>query len=193
MAKRKSFIMSLFDMYLSHAEEKTPEEELRAHLDAVKAALSTELSGFVAAALFAKKTLDTSRQVDMPFPDAVLSGEASVDAAAQATLGAYVKELEKFQAALLERESPVSLTVGKGLTTWIVTFYAMLNPALLPLAHELWNRLNEGYDGVEDAYKFMLRRDPSVVERTYFSYRPAALITTLGVFGFVAAIPALGQ
>ncbi len=176
MAKRKSFIMSLLDMYISTAEEKSPEEQLRDHLKAVNAAFRTELSGFVAAALFAKKTLDTSRQVDMPFPDALLSGEGTVDATARETLAAYVKELEKFQAALLDRESPVSQTVAKGLTTWIVTFYALSNPALLPLARELWTRLSQGYEGVEDAYKFMLRREPSDVERTYFSYRPTALI-----------------
>lgn len=82
MAKRKSFIMSLLDMYISTAEEKSPEEQLRDHLKAVNAAFRTELSGFVAAALFAKKTLDTSRQVDMPFPDALLSGEGTVDATA---------------------------------------------------------------------------------------------------------------
>ena len=176
MAKRKAFIMSLLDMYISTAEEKSPEEQLRDHLKAVNAAFRTELSGFVAAALFAKKTLDTSRQVDMPFPDALLSGEGTVDATARETLAAYVKELEKFQAALLDRESPVSQTVAKGLTTWIVTFYALSNPALLPLARELWTRLSQGYEGVEDAYKFMLRREPSDVERTYFSYRPTALI-----------------
>lgn len=176
MAKRKSFIMSLFDMYVSQAEEKSPEEQLREHLKAVNAAFRTELSGFVAAALFAKKTLDTTRQVDMPFPDVLLSGEVAVDAAAQVNLAAYIKELEKFQAALLERETPVSQTVAKGLTTWIVTFYALTNPALLPLANELWTRLSQGYEGVEDAYKFMLRREPSDVERSYFSYRPTALI-----------------
>ena len=175
-AKRKSLIAYFVDMFAERIDEKSPEEQVRAHLAAVNGAFRTELSGFVAAALFAKKTLDTSRQVEVPFPDAFLSGEAPVDEAARATLVAYVHELEKFQAALLDRDSAVSLTVAKGLTTWIVTFYAMIIPGLLPLARELWARLNQGYEGVEDAYKFMLRREPSDVERAYFNYRPVFLL-----------------
>ena len=80
-------------------------------------------------------------------------------------------------AALLDRDSAVSLTVAKGLTTWIMTFYAMIIPGMLPQARELWARLNQGYEGVEEAYKFMLRREPSDVERAYFDYRPAFLLS----------------
>ena len=176
-AKRKSIIAHFVEMFTERLEEKSPEEQVRAHLAAVNGAFRTELSGFVAAALFAKKTLDTSRQVEMPFPEAYLSGETPVDAAAQASLTAYVHELEKFQAALLDRDSAVSLTVAKGLTTWIMTFYAMIIPGMLPQARELWARLNQGYEGVEEAYKFMLRREPSDVERAYFDYRPAFLLS----------------
>ncbi len=175
-AKRKSLIMQLVDMVVARVDEKSPEEQVRAHIEAVHGAFRTELSGFVAAALFAKKTLDTSRQVELPFPDAYLSGEAPLDAAAQVTLRDYAIELEKFQAALLKRDTAVSLAVAKGLTTWIVTFYAMTIPGLMPLAHDLWTRLDQGYEGVEDAHKFLLRRAPSDVERVYFSYRPMAFI-----------------
>jgi hypothetical protein len=173
---QKSLIARLFDIVSERLDEKSPEEQVRAHIDAVNGAFRTELSGFVAAALFAKKSLDTSRQVEMPFPDAYVSGEAPIDDAARTTLIAYVGELEKFQAALLKRDTAVSLAVAKGLTTWIVTFYAMIIPGLLPLARQLWARLDQGYEGVEDAHKFLLRRAPSDVERTYFNYRPTFLM-----------------
>lgn len=176
MAKRKSFTRRLFDMFAARLEPQTPEQQVRAHVEAVLGAFRTEVSGLLAAALFAKKTLDTSRQVEIPFPDAYVLGEAPIDDAARAAFEVYVGELEKFQAVLVDRDSAVSLAAAKGLTTWIATFYAMSIPDLLPQAREIWGHLAQGYEGVEEAHKFLLRRAPSDVERTYFSYRPTFLM-----------------
>ena len=167
----------LYDLLFGRAQKKSPEDMVVAHLRTLRGAIRADLSGLLAAALFAKKTLDSTRQVDAPFPDAIVLGEAPLDAAACAILSAYALDLEKFQVICLERETPLSLAVGKGLTTWIATFHSMANPHLAPLGQEIWSRLVTGEAGLEEAHQFLLRRKASDVERTYFSYRPTVLLT----------------
>jgi len=177
LRKRKPFLFQLYDFVAARFEKKlTPEEEVRSHVAEVRMTFRTELSGLLAAALFAKKTLDTTRQVEAPFPDGYFTGELPIDAAAAPALQAYANALVQFQRELNERNTPISLAAAKGMTTWIVTLNAMSNPELLPEAKVLWEKLVTGVDGVEDAHKFLLRRAPSDVERTYFNYRPAALL-----------------
>lgn len=146
------------------------------HVTAMRVAFRMEVAGQLAAALFAKKTLDTTRQVEMPFPDAYFSGEAPLDEAAIPALMAYAAALVKFQNELNERGTSITTAAAKGMTTWIVSLYAMSIPGLLPQAQELWAKLEHGAEHLEDAHKFLLRRAPSDVERTYFAYRPVALL-----------------
>ncbi|MSO72370.1 MAG: hypothetical protein EXQ84_02000 [Rhodospirillaceae bacterium] len=176
MAKKsKSLVRRLIDKFMGRLEKKSPEEQLAAQLAAVQGALRAELAVLLAAALFAKKTLDTTRQVETPFPDAYFSGQTPVDDGGRAALAAYAAALEQFQVALVERDTTPSLAVAKGLTTLIVSLHAMSIPGLLPQGREMWARLAEAGEGVEEGHKFLLRREPSDIERTYFAYRPRFL------------------
>ena len=177
MAKsKKPFLFALADKLFARIDEKTPADKVAEHAQTVRNAFRTETAGILAAALFAKKTLDSTRQVDMPFPEEYLSGERPLDEAAQAHLHAYAAALEAFQVKIGNQESPIFESTAKGLTTWIATFYAMALPDLLPQAKEMWAKLASGYDQVEEAHKFLLRRAPSDIERTYFDYRPKVLL-----------------
>lgn len=176
MKKKKPFLFALADRLFARVDEKTPAQEVTAHLDTVRNAFHTETAGLLAAALFAKKTLDTTRQVETPFPDAYFSGEAAIEDAARAHLAAYAVALGKFQVQLLGRDTPISAAAGRGMTTWIASCYAMSIPGMLPQGQELWAKLVQGADGLEDAHKFLVRRAPSDVERMYFDYRPKALL-----------------
>ncbi len=174
--KRKPLLFWLYDLIAARVDKKTPEELVRQHVAAMRVAFRTELAGELAAALFAKKTLDTTRQVDAPFPDAYFSGEMPLDDTSAPVLLAYAEALGKFQAELNERQTPISGAAARGMTTWIVSLYAMALPGQLPQAKELWAKLLIGAENLEDAHKFLLRRAPSDVERTYFDYRPTALL-----------------
>ncbi len=174
MAKKtKSLTMRLIDMVFSRVDKLSPEEEVAAHLARIRVAPPGDLAGELAAALFAKKTLDTTRQVDDPFPDDYFSGAAPIDAPACAVLMAYAAALEEFRIALLERNTTPSLAVAKGLMTWIASLHTMATPGMLPKGREMWARLAEAGARVEEAHKFLLRREPTEVDQTYFAYRPA--------------------
>ena len=152
--------------------QRTPGDEVKDHTDLVRRAFRSELSGILAAAVFAKKALDSTKQVDMPFPDALFAGEAPLDDAALTMLGAYVTALEAFRSDLIARNTPVTLAVAKGMTTWIVSVYTIIQPGKMAEGCEMWTKLATAADGVEEAHRFMLRRDPTDVERSYFTYLP---------------------
>ncbi len=172
----KSLWQLLLDVFTKRVEPKAPEQRVQEHLAAVRAAPQPERAGILAVTLFAKKTLDTTRQVDIPFPDAYLSGEQPIDAAAQAELAAYADALVEFQAALFANDTTVSIAAARGMTTWIASLYSAATPGLLPQGQEIWQNLVTASDGVEDGYTFFLRRQPSDVERSYFSYRPTLFL-----------------
>ena len=48
-------------------------------------------------------------------------------------------------------------------------------PGLEPLGREIWTKLVTA-EGIEDAHRFLLRRAPSDIERSYFTYRPALFL-----------------
>ena len=170
--KQKSLLQLLMDKFSSRTEEVSPADQLAAQLEVVRRAGPSELGGILAAALYAKKTLDTTRQVDIPFPDAVFAGDQAIDETVRAGLVAYAAELEEFQAECIAHDTPLSGAVARGLPTWIVSVHAAASPALMPQACEMWAKLATADDHVEEGYRFLLRRDPSDVERSYFTYRP---------------------
>jgi len=173
---RKPWWRRMIDRFQARMDKKTPDEQFTEHADAVSRAFRTELSGLLAAALFAKKTLDISRQVETPFPDAIFSGEKPIDDAARAELVEYLKAIEEFQYELIDRDTPVTLAAAKGMTTWIVSLHAITQPGMMERGREMWAKLIAGAEGLEESHKFMLRREPSDVERTYFSYRPGLFL-----------------
>jgi hypothetical protein len=175
MPKNTSLTGWLLQKIAPRAKEQTPADLVQEHLNTIRNAAGAELSGILAAALFAKKTLDTTRQVDEPFPDKYVSGETPIDAAAQTELKAYAAALQEFKVVLVERDSPQSIAVARGVTTWVATLYAMADPVLLPKAGEMWVKLVQGTEGVEEGFRFLLRREPTDVERTYLSFRPTLL------------------
>jgi len=175
MLERKTPLGWLLEKVFAQTKPKAPADLVQEHVARVRHASITELAAILAAALFAKKTLDTTRQVELPFPDKYLQGEALIDVAARAELTAYAVELEKFQAALMERNSPQSLAAARGMPTWIATLYALADPGTVPLAREIWAKLGEGREGLDEAFKFVVHRLPSDVELTYFSYAPIFL------------------
>src|SRR5205085_1835145 len=109
-------------------------------------------------ALLAKKTLDTTRQVALPFPDAYFEG-APVDEAGRAALLAYAEALQKFQHELEDAEMPLGMAVARGLPTWVASCYALADPALMEQGREIWRRLNANDPNLEDALKLQVRRE----------------------------------
>jgi hypothetical protein len=172
----KSLWRVIMDLLTPRPPRKTPAQFINEHHTALQSALAAELAGNLVAALFAKKTLDTTRQVDIPFPDAYLAGEKPIDEIARAELTAYVAELERFQSELLENDTPVTVAVARGLTTWIASIYTLTEPEMGPKGKDIWQRLLTAEDGIVDGYKFLLRREPTDVERSYFSYRPTVFL-----------------
>ena len=174
--QQQSLLQWLGEKFGPRKEAKTPEQWVQESLATVRQAGQAELAGILMATLFAKKTLDTTRQVDIPFPDTYMAGEKPIDAAAQADLAAYAAALIPFHAALVQNESPVTNAVARGAVIWIATMYSAALPGLLPQGKEIWQKLMTAQDGVDEAYKFYLRREPTDVERTYLGYRPALLL-----------------
>lgn len=156
-------------------DEKSPEEEIDAFLRGLRAASREELAGVLAGALLAKKTLDTTRQVAMPFPSEYFDGEAPLDDRARERLRAYGLELKRFQQFCTESGTILGIAVAKGLDTWIMSLRALAVPALISKGRELWWLLMQGEHSVESAYRFMVRRDMSDAEMSYLTYRPALL------------------
>lgn len=165
---------------------KPPRVQADEFLRELRGLFPGELSGRLAAALLAKKSLDTTRQVDEPFPEAYFSGTALIDEAAQATLRRYEQKLQIFREHCVAHKSIFTISVARGLGVWIVSAHALADPELLPLGQEIWERLSKGTDKLEDAYRLLLRREITDVEKTYMSYRPAALMPKGSV---VAAVP----
>lgn len=157
--------------------KKTPAKLVAAVTDRVINAYRTELAGIFATVLLAKKTFDGTRQVDIPFPDKYFDGVAPVDAAARAELMAYGAALEIFQEQCEDSDSPLGYATAQGVSVWIASVYGLAIPDLAPDVRRMWAQLVKGEEGIEEAFKLVIRRDPSEMDRAYFKYRPAALFT----------------
>jgi hypothetical protein len=156
--------------------QKTPQQHVAALHGRVMAAFRGELAGLLASTLLAKKTLDTTRQVELPFPDAVFDGGGALDESERATLEAYVKALLEFHERCIDAELPLSYATANGVDVWIASAYALLDPALRPQVTETWQRLSQMGPDLPEATKMLLKREPSDVDRVYFTYRPKAVM-----------------
>ena len=139
-------------------------------------AYRNELAGVFAAALLAKKTFDSTRQVDLPFPERYFDGSAPVDDAARMELEAYARALETFFDQCIDGATPLSYSTAKGVEIWIASVYGLSRPELTEEVRRMWVQLVKGEENIEEAFKLIMRREPSDLDREYFKYRPVALI-----------------
>ncbi|TAL00491.1 MAG: hypothetical protein EPO08_13485 [Rhodospirillaceae bacterium] len=156
-------------------KELTPEQKVTALLHALRQASPDELGGVLAVAMQAKKTLDTTRLIETPFPADILDGHTPLDEAGRARLEKYVRDMERFRRICLSEGTILTASVANGIETWIVTFLTLTLPAMAE-GRELWAFLLRGEPNVEAAYRFMVRRDLTDVERDYLTYRPRILL-----------------
>lgn len=156
--------------------KKTPAKFVAAASTRIANAYKTELAGIFATVLLAKKTFDGTRQVDIPFPDKYFDGTAPVDAAARSELMVYGAALEKFLEQCEDSGSPLGYATAQGVAVWIASVYGLAIPDLTPEVSRMWVQLVKGEEGVEEAFKLVIRREPSDLDREYFKYRPQALL-----------------
>ncbi len=139
-------------------------------------AYKTELAGLFATVLLAKKTFDSTRQVDLPFPEKYLDGAAPIDEAARAELMVYAEALQKFHEQCEDSSSPLGYAIAQGVDVWMASVYGLAIPELTPDVRRMWEQLVKGEEGIDEAFKMVIRREPSDLDREYFKYRPKALI-----------------
>ncbi len=161
--------------YLAPETIKTPEQEADAYIANLRAASLDDVAAVLSAALIARKTLDTTRLVETPFPNDDFDGNSELDEAARDRLAAYADELRRFQATCATSGMTLGHSVAKGLDTWILTARALAMPHMLEKGREAWTLLKKGDDRLENSFRFMIRREITDVEREYLAYRPAAL------------------
>ena len=176
MPKQKRALERLWRAIERRFARKTPAQYVEAFHAGVTSAFRQELSGKLAAALLAKKTLDTTRQVEKPFPDRFLDAVAPVDEAARTELEDYARALADFHDRCIDADTALGFATAQGVETWIASIYGLTRPELTPKVREAWIRLAQSTTGVEEAFQHLMRRAPSDVERQYFLYRPKALM-----------------
>ncbi len=116
--RAKNFFERLHRKLRVYLDRKPPAAYVDEYLAALRVAFRGEVVGTLAGALLAKKTLDSTRQVDIPFPDAFFDATKPVDDAGRAELTAYAEALIKFHYELEEAESAIVMAVWRGLPTW---------------------------------------------------------------------------
>lgn len=157
---------------------KSPAQEAEIYLNPLRSASPDAIAAVLATAVLARKTLDTTRMVATPFPNDELNGQVPLDDAARERLAAYADDLKQFQSVCAASGTTLVRSVGDGLDTWILSVRALAMPNLYDKGREAWALLEKGDAGIEKAYRFMIRREISDVEREYLHYRPAALAAT---------------
>lgn len=155
-------------------KELPPQQELAVFLEGLRRMSAAELGGVLAGAAQARKTLDSTRIVSMPFPLEHFGGALPLDGTATESLLEYLSEMKRFKAVCLAEASILTISVARGLDVWIATVWALTLPAV-EAGREMWAMLAQGEGNVESAYRFMVRRDLTDVERDYLTYRPRIL------------------
>jgi hypothetical protein len=168
----KPFWRGLFDKINAHLHRVPPEERVTAYAERVRQAKPMELASMLAAALFAKKTLDSTRHIDITFPEKLLASEEPLGEGALELLRRYIEELEKFAVELKERDTSATHGAARGVATWIVSFYSLTLPGHAQHGKDIWRTLVTAEADIEEAHRFLLKRDPTDPERAYFTYRP---------------------
>jgi hypothetical protein len=165
---------TLFRWLLDHLRrrsEPTPQAEMTAFLENLRTSSPPSMAGHLAAAALARKTLAATQMVSIPFPADILAGDAPLDGAAAERLTAYALEMRRFKARCLTENTTLTLAVARGLDVWIPTMWAGALSARAE-GKQIWALLSRGDNAVESAYRFMLKREPTEVERGFFTYRP---------------------
>ncbi len=173
-------IFSIIKRYLAQRRRealraRTPQRQIEDHFAELPHS-STGLAGELAAAMLAKKSLDTTKQIDVPFPEEYFLGTQPVDEAAKATLQGYEQKLQAFREQLAHRNTIFTNSVARGVSIWITSIHALVHPDLRPKGVELWTRLVKGEAELEEAYHMMLRREITDVERQYMKFRPTVFL-----------------
>lgn len=150
---------------------RTPQRQVEDHFAELPNS-PTGLAGELAAAMLAKKSLDTTKQVNVPFPEDYFTGAKPIDDEARETLHVYERKLQRFREELVHRNTIFTLSVARGVSVWITTIHTLRHADLRPRGQDLWDRLIQGEPYLEDAYFMMLRRDITDVEREYMKFRP---------------------
>ncbi len=163
-----------------YTKPKSPERQLNEYLSTVQGYFPGESASALAAAMLAKKGLDSTKQVSDPFPEEYFDGTAAIDDEALVRLASYARELQKLRTDMIKFNSPFSLAVAKGLTTWIASLHALSRPDLLPKGQEIWSRLLRGESRIEEAYCMLLRRKLDDVEKGFLTYRPSIFLSENG-------------
>jgi len=156
-------------------KELTPRERVDQLLASLRTASAEELGGVLAVAMQAKKTLDTTRIIDVPFPVDILDGHVPLDDAALSRLQTYIREMDRFRLRCLAEGTILTASVARGIDTWIAVMLTLTLPAMAE-GREIWSLLARGEANVESAYRFMVRRDLTDVEKDYLTYRPRIFI-----------------
>ncbi len=154
---------------------RTSEQEIAHGLEIVRLKSPTQLAGALARALAAKKSLDTTRQVEMSFPTEVLAAATPPTVQERELLLQYVAELKVFRSKCEHTDTPLTQAVHGGLDLWIALFECVGHADKFATAREIWTELERGRTEVEGALAFMLRRALTDIEKEYLTYVPALL------------------
>jgi len=154
---------------------RTPQKQVEDHFAELPNS-PTGLAAELAAAMLAKKSLDTTKQVNVPFPESYFVGAQAIDEEGLAALRTYERKLQIFREQLVHHNTIFTISVARGVSVWITSIHALVEPELRPRGIELWARLIRGESEMEEAYRMMLRREVTDVEREYMKFRPIVLI-----------------
>lgn len=157
---------------------KPPQQQVAEYMVQVRSCQPPELASVLAAAMLAKKSLDTTRQVDVPFPEAYFNGTADLDDAGRTELNVYEQKLQDFREQLVHRNTIFTNGVARGISVWIASIHTLVDPDLRGEGRDLWSHLMRGESQLEEAYSMLLRREITDIERIYMQYRPVVLIST---------------
>jgi hypothetical protein len=157
---------------------RSPARQVQDHLGEIRGSGPGGLTGKLAQALLAKKSLDTTKQVEEPFPEDYFTGAKPIDDEARLILRGYEQRLQDFREQLLARNTTFTIHVAQGVSVWITSIHTLVYDDLRAQGLELWGRLLQGEENVEEAYRMLLRRDVTDVERIYMQFRPTVLVST---------------
>lgn len=157
---------------------RTPQRQVEDHMSELRGAMPGELAGHFATAMLAKKSFDTTKQVDTPFPEDYFVGTRAIDDEGRRVLEAYEKKLQVFREQLIAHNSLFTHSVARGVSIWITTIHTLVHDDLRKDGLDLWERLMRSEQNLEEAYRLLVRREVTDVELAYLKFRPTVLMPT---------------